>query len=144
MGVDALADVPSGTVLVVDTAPIIYFLEDHRTLAGRYQALFERAAQGEVAIAISAITVAEVLSGPAAGGNEVLLESYRAALTQSPGWSVIDVSERVAVAAARFRAAYRLKLPDALQLATAVAIGAYGLVTHDRDFRAVKDVRIFS
>jgi predicted nucleic acid-binding protein len=144
MGVDPLADIPGGALLVVDTAPIIYFLEDHGTLAERYQKVFERAAQGEFAIAISAITLAEVLSGPAAAGNEVLLESYRAALTQSAGWSVIDVSEPVAVAAARFRATYRLKLPDAIQLATAVTAGAYALVTHDRDFKTVRGVRIFS
>jgi len=44
--------------------------------------------------------------------------------------------------AARFRAKHRLKLPDAIQLATVVEVGAYALVTHDRDFRRVKDVRV--
>lgn len=144
MGVDPLDEIPGGSVLLVDTAPIIYFLEDHRTLAPRYSKVFERAAERDVEIVISAITVAEVLSGPAAAGNELLLEKYRAALTRGVGWRVIDVSEALAVAAARFRATYRLKLPDAIQLATAVSVGAYALVTHDRDFKSVKDVRILS
>ena len=48
----------------------------------------------------------------------------------------------LAVVAARFRVKHRLKLPDAIQLATAVDVGAYVLVTHDRDFRGMEAVRI--
>lgn len=33
-------------------------------------------------------------------------------------------------------------LPDAIQLATALEIGAWALVTHGRDFSGVEDVRI--
>lgn len=131
-------------MLLVDSAPIIYVLEDHATLARRYVGIFTRAAATQLEIAISTITVAEVLSGPARGGNEVLLEQYRAALSRGAGWRIVDVSEPIAVSAARFRAKHRLKLPDAIQLATAVSIGAYALVTHDRDFHGVKDVRILS
>jgi predicted nucleic acid-binding protein len=142
MGLDLVAAIPSGGLVVVDSAPIIYFLEDHRTLAARFAALFERAAAGDVGIAISAITLAEVLAGPLRAGHEVLAETYRTALTQGQGWSVVPVTEQIAVSAARFRATYRLKLPDALQVATVLAIGAYALVTHDRDFRSVRDVRV--
>jgi len=142
MGLDLVAAIPSGALVVVDSAPIIYFLEDHRTLAARFAALFERAAAGDVGIAISAITLAEVLAGPLRAGHEVLAETYRTALTQGQGWSVVPVTEQIAVSAARFRATYRLKLPDALQVATVLAIGAYALVTHDRDFRSVRDVRV--
>ena len=52
------------------------------------------------------------------------------------------ITEQIAVGAARFRARYRLKLPDALQLATVLAVGAYALVTYDRDFRSVRDVKV--
>jgi predicted nucleic acid-binding protein len=144
MGLDPFLQIPGGAVVLVDSAPIIYFLEDHRTLAPRYLRLFARAAEGDLDIAISTITIAEVLSGPAAAGNEVLLEQYRSALVRGVGWRVVEVSEALAVSAARLRAKYRLKLPDAIQLATAVFIGAYALVTHDGDFKAVHDVRILS
>lgn len=36
----------------------------------------------------------------------------------------------------------RLRLPDAIQLATALAIQARALVTHDRDFSTVEDIPI--
>ncbi len=144
MGLAPFSEIPLGSLVVVDAAPIIYFLEGHRTLAPRYAALFELAASGGLGIAVSAITLAEVVSGPLGRGNEVLAETYRAALTESQGWSVVPVTEQVAMAAARFRARYRLKLPDAIQLATVVTTGAHALVTHDRDFRRVADVRVLA
>jgi len=35
-----------------------------------------------------------------------------------------------------------LKLPDAIQLASAIAINADALVTHDRDFAKLRGMRI--
>jgi predicted nucleic acid-binding protein len=142
MALDPLSTIPTGATVVVDSAPIIYFLEDHPTLGARFAALFERVAQGELSIVTSAISLAEVLAGPLSAGNEVLAEQYRVALTEGAGWSVHPVTASLAVVAARFRAKHRLKLPDAIQLATVVDVGAYALVTHDRDFGGVKDLRV--
>jgi predicted nucleic acid-binding protein len=50
-------------------------------------------------------------------------------------FELVPVSQDVAVTAARLRAGTGLRLPDALQAATALEIGAAALVTHDRDFR---------
>ena len=36
----------------------------------------------------------------------------------------------------------KLKLPDAIQLASALAINADALVTHDRDFAKVRGIRV--
>jgi len=43
---------------------------------------------------------------------------------------------------ASLRAETGLRLPDAIQLASAVAIHAFALVAHDRDFSAVRGFRI--
>lgn len=47
---------------------------------------------------------------------------------------LVPVSQDIAMMAARLRAGTGLRLPDALQAATALEIGAVALVTHDRDF----------
>ena len=57
-------------------------------------------------------------------------------------WDVVDLTADIAEHAARVRALYRLKLPDAVQLATALAINADALVTHDRAFRKVRGILI--
>jgi predicted nucleic acid-binding protein len=136
--------IPDGATVVVDSAPVIYFLENHARLAQRFAPVFERAEAGTLRVVASAITLAEVVSGPLASGNELLAERYRTAIESGTGWSVMPVTAALAMTAARLRTRYRLRLPDAIQLATAVACGAWALVTHDRDFRKVRDVRVVS
>ena len=48
----------------------------------------------------------------------------------------------IAESAARIRARFKLKLPDAIQVASALAINADALVTHDRDFASVRGLTV--
>jgi predicted nucleic acid-binding protein len=137
-----LEEVPEGVSILIDTNPIIYFFENHPTLAERYQPLFEAAANGRNELIISTITLAEVLGGPARDKNEVLLERYEQALTTGAGWRLCELNAVIAAHAARLRARYRLKLPDAIQLATALNAGCFALLTHDRDFSGVTELPI--
>ena len=82
-----------------------------------------------------------MLTGPLQSANEALARRYRA-LLQS--WQMVDLDADIAETASRLRASLRLKLADAVQAASALAIGAAALVTHDRDFRRVKGLRIIS
>jgi predicted nucleic acid-binding protein len=58
------------------------------------------------------------------------------------GFSVRDTNADIAMLAARLRLRHRLKLPDAIQFATAVHAGCFALISHDRDFSRVDDVLI--
>jgi predicted nucleic acid-binding protein len=57
---------------------------------------------------------------------------------------VINLTPDIAESAARFRAALKLKLADAIQVASAIAVNADALVTHDRDFSRVKTLTVIS
>lgn len=129
---------PAGALVLVDSAPIIYTLEGNVRFAPHFAPLFERHARGEIVLAVTTVTIAEVLTGPLAAGEEVLARRYRAALES---WQVVALSSDIAEAAARVRATCRLKLPDAIQIASALAINADALVTHDRDFANVRGLR---
>ena len=133
------ASIPDRSVVLIDSAPIIYTLEANRKLAARFAPLFARHARGDIELAVTTVTVAEVLTGPLRSGEEALAKRYRAAMES---WQVVDLTVDVAESAARLRGKYRLKLPDAIQLASALAINAYALVTHDRDFAAVRGLRV--
>ena len=137
-----LAGLGEHPVLVVDTAPIIYWFEGHPRLADRFAAVFETVEAGDATAVISTVTLAEVLAGPLRAANELLTAQYREALTRSPGWQVVPLDVDLAVEAARVRAAYRLRLPDAIQVATAIRTGAAALVTHDRALRRVRGLRV--
>lgn len=132
---------PAGGLVLVDTAPIIYVLEQHATLGSRFQPLFERQAAGEIVFAVTTISIVEVISGPLRNGDEALARRCRMVMES---WRVIDLTAEIAESAARFRASLKLKLPDAIQVASAIAADADALVTHDRDFSRVKVLPILS
>jgi len=128
LGAAALAE---GALVLVDSAPIIYVLEGHPTLARRFRPLFDRHARGEIAFAVTTISIAEVITGPLRAGDEALAGRYKAVLES---WYVVELTADIAERAARLRANLQLKLPDAVQAASAIAVNADALATHDRDF----------
>ncbi len=136
-----LTDLPEHALLLVDSAPIIYFLEGHAKLGRRFKPLFEAHVSGCFQFAVTTITVAEVLTGPLQAGDEVLTRRYRAILES---WQVVELDFDIAEGAARLRGMLRLKLADAVQAASALAINADALVTYDRDFSRVHSLRIIS
>jgi predicted nucleic acid-binding protein len=54
------------------------------------------------------------------------------------------VTDEIAFLAAKIRVSRKLRLPDAIQVATAITAGSAALVTHDIDFRAVREIRVLS
>ena len=136
-----LSGLPERALLLLDSAPIIYVLEDHPRLASRFLPLFEAHGVDAVRFAVSTITIAEVLCGPIQARDDALARRYRGILES---WQVVDLTADVAESAARLRGPLRLKLPDAVQVASALGINADALVTHDRDFSNVRALRIIS
>jgi predicted nucleic acid-binding protein len=134
-----LETLPAGALLLMDTAPIVYFLEAHPKLAKLFKPLFERHAAGELQFAVTTVSIAEVLTGPLQSGNEALAERFRTILGS---WQVVDLTADIAASAARLRASLRLKLGDAVQAASAIAVNADALITYDRDFSRVRSLRV--
>lgn len=133
--------VPNGARVLIDTNPIIYLLEAS-PLSAHFEPLFADIEQGRVHAIVTPITIAEVASGPLKHGKDELAERYRRALVAGSGWTLRELDDDIAMIAARIRVRHRLKLPDALQLATAIHEGCFALVTHDRDFSSIDDVPI--
>jgi predicted nucleic acid-binding protein len=139
MGPMSLEGLPENALLLVDSAPIIYVLEEHTEFAPIFRPVFEAHEDGLVRLAVTTVTLAEVLTGPLRTADEVLAERYRSTLKS---WYVVDLDSEIAESAARLRASLKLKLADSVQAASALAIGADALVTHDRDFSPVRNLRI--
>ena len=136
MAIEDVGDLPARGRLVIDSAPIIYVLGDHPSFASRFMPVFERAEAGEYELVVTTITLTEVLTGPLRQGDESV-DDYRNTLTSPPVWRVVDLTADIAHRAARIRGRTGLRLPDAVQVATAIETASMGLVTHDRDFSAL-------
>jgi predicted nucleic acid-binding protein len=141
MGPIDFDDLPEQALLLIDSAPIIYVLEDHPQFGLRFAPLFAAHAAGRLRFAVTTITVAEVLVGPLRAGDDALAQRYRAILES---WQPVALDLEIAASAARLRASLRLGLADAVQAASALAISAAALVTHDRDFSRLRALRIIS
>ena len=74
-------------------------------------------------------------------GDASLARRYEKALES---FDIVPVSLDIAKTAARLRAAFGLRLPDALQAATAIECQAAALVTFDRDFSRLSGVRVLT
>lgn len=144
MGLNDLNSMPPGSRVTIDSAPIIYLLEANPKFLAPYLPLFERIEQGQLQAVISAVTLAEVLAGPLRHDNEILADRYYQALTANPNWQFQPMSAEISLMAARVRARYGVRLPDAVQVATALFSQSAALVTHDRDFSSIKDLAVLS
>ena len=58
--------------------------------------------------------------------------------------NLVDLSADIAASAARLGASLGLRIADATQAASVLAINADALVTHDRDFGRVRTLRVLS
>ena len=140
MGALELDDLRDGALLLIDSAPLIYYIENHPKLESRFRPVFEAPAP-RFRLAITTIAISEVLVGPFKMKNESLALRYSSVLES---WQRVDLDLEIAESAARLRASLGLKLPDAIQVASALKINAAALVTHDRDFSRVRSLRVLS
>lgn len=120
-----------GQVVGLDTAPLIYFIEENPTYLEMTDAFFEAMVRGEFRVVTSVITLLEVLVYPLRRGNTILAQQYRDILFNEEGLTTIEVSVVIAEEAAQLRATYNLRTPDAIQMATAIDQGASFFLTND-------------
>jgi predicted nucleic acid-binding protein len=121
-----------------DTSIFIYAVEEHPKYADlAYRALEWIEYPGHSAVT-STLTMTEVLTRPYAEKNTHWINQYYGLLARYPNLEWVAVDLEIAALAARFRARYRLRTPDALQAATAVRSGVRGFISNDKAFRRVE------
>lgn len=125
-----------GKTVAVDTAPLVFYIEDHPEHADRLEPFFQAVVAGRVAMVTSVVTLLEVLVHPLRRGDEALAHAYNDFLLASSGVTTVAVDAAIAQAAAELRCGSRLKTPDAIHVATALVRKADLFLTNDRDFGA--------
>jgi predicted nucleic acid-binding protein len=97
-----------------------------------------RAERDRHALAISALTYAEILVGPLRAGARAveIVERFAAQVR------IVDLSPSIARLAAELRATRGLKLPDAVVVATGLRLEAAVIVTADTRWKGIETVRV--
>ena len=134
-------DVGRGPV-AIDTAILIYFIEEESRFLPHILPLFKEADAGDRVLVTSELTLLEVLVVPYRVGNRQLAERYEALLTRSRGMRMVPLTRDQLRAAAQLRATSGVKVPDALQLVAAMGAGCQVFVTNDRRLPQVPGLRV--
>jgi hypothetical protein len=103
----------------LDTAPLIYFIEKHPTYSLYFCRFLSPWSAAKCKWSPSTLTLTEVLVHPYRDGNPDLAERYLQILLHARHLRMIALSPAIAAEAARVRADFQMKTPDAIQLATA-------------------------
>lgn len=134
---------PAGQTLLLDTSVIIAYLDRRDRASGIAADVVDGLVRsGRNPAVVSMVTVAEVLVGPQRHRNDALHAEIIEFLTLLPGLVLRAVDLEVAQRAATLRARYRLRLADALIVATGLSAGAGGIVSNDREWRSMLPTEI--
>jgi predicted nucleic acid-binding protein len=128
--------------IFLDTAPVVYFVEENPHHATRAQGIFERLDGGELSAVASPVTLAECLVLPYRSGNREVAEAFTRLLANSESVSFRPIDWQVADKAADLRARYHLTLTDALQVAVALLSGCDAFLTNDATLKRVKGLNV--
>jgi predicted nucleic acid-binding protein len=131
-----------GTIVGLDTAPLIYFIEKHPIYLPLLLPFFEVVERGDIQVVTSTLTLTEVLVHPYRDGNPDLAERYFQTLLHARHLKMVALSPAIAAEAARVRASFQMKTPDAIQLATAKESGATSFVTNDGELASIPGLRL--
>ncbi|MCL6533705.1 MAG: PIN domain-containing protein [Armatimonadetes bacterium] len=133
---------PSLSRVFLDTAPIIYYTEKHPLYFGLVAPLFQAIDAGEITAVTSVITLSECLVYPYLRGLTDLQRDYFDLIVHGANVEFVLQDERTGRLAAELRARYRVELPDALQIATALQANCTAFLTNDTELKRIQELSI--
>jgi predicted nucleic acid-binding protein len=136
-------ELKKGLKLFIDTAPIIYFIEEHPVYINEVSDIFDRTADGTVQVITSVITLIEVLAKPYKLGQNDIVDIYKDFFSNSKGFSVMGIDSGIAESTAKIRAEFGFKVPDALQLALFEHNDCDYFITNDKQLKDYDKTKIY-
>ena len=117
-------------------------MEKHPRYLAVVRDIFQQIELGRIYALTSMLLVTELLTKPLRDRNKSLANMYLAFLSTFPNLQIKSVSYGISLRAAKLRAKYGLKTPDAIFLATAIEEEAEVFVTNDLRLKKVGGIEI--
>jgi predicted nucleic acid-binding protein len=118
-----------GKTVALDTAPLIYYVEENPAFFYRARPFFEALERTEVTAFTSTLTITELLVKPFQLGQTDKAQFFREILAKYV--EIAPVTYEIAELAAQPRADHNFRAPDAIQIATAINHQADAFLTND-------------
>jgi predicted nucleic acid-binding protein len=125
--------------LFLDTAPVVYFVEQNPEFIDRVEPIFARLDLDIIGV-VSAVTLAECLVFPIKRGLTDLEQAFED-VVNSERVEFITTDREIAKLTAIIRAKYNFQLPDSIQIATAIASNCDAFLTNDVALKKVTEIR---
>ena len=126
--------------LFLDTAPIIYFVENNQNYLSQVQIVFERIDNGLLIGVTSPITLAECLIFPYRLNQIDSEEAFFEVIVNGTNTLFYPISHETAKKAAQLRAHYNVSLMDAFQIATALDAECDAFLTNDSALGRITEI----
>lgn len=123
----------------LDTNIFIYHFQNVAPYKTKTDVIFEALAESKLKAVTSIVSKAELLSYKQ---SPIIINDLKEQFESTPNLTVYDVDEKIALKAAELRRKYNFRLPDAIQLATAIVSKAGAFLTSDERLRKCKEVKI--
>ena len=124
----------------IDTAPIIYFLENSSIYMESMKKFFTRCMKEHIQIVTSTLTIEEYLVSPYSKGKLEYVDNFKRFI-EYMNIEVVDIDSSIAEQGAKIRGQYKnFKAMDALQIATAIVSGCDMFFTNDKQLRQEKEL----
>lgn len=130
------------TKVFLDTAPVVYYIEATPGFFAVVDAVFARLDRDLFQAVVSPVTLAECLVLPRRLGQLEIEQAFINFLTHTKGIECVVLDAAVGQLAADLRVRHNLKLPDSLQVATAISVGCDGFLTNDVRLRQVTELQV--
>lgn len=125
-----------------DSAPLVYYVEENPVYVRQMDAIIELIERVGIEAFSSVILLPEVLMQPTRLGKTQLVAAYRDILFNSQQFQLVAVSVEIAERATALRAAYNLRTPDAIHMATALETGCGAFLTNDNGLKRVREIQV--
>lgn len=124
----------------LDANVFIYFVEENRRYQDVCKKIFGNIEANSNRALTSTLTLLEILVKPYKLKRDDLVLRFYSLFSTYPNISWIDLTLGISDLAAKLRAEYGLKTPDAIQAASAISYGIKGFICNDKTFKRIKDI----
>jgi len=126
--------------VALDVMCFVYFFEENPKYLKLCEKIFQLAEKGRIKIFTSILSYSEIQIGPKKSKNIYLERKYRNIFNRFPNLEVKLYDWPMAEMASTLRAQYNIRLPDVINLASAIQADAEVFITNDKNLSRVKEI----
>jgi predicted nucleic acid-binding protein len=133
-----------GDKVYLDANIFIYSVEEKQPYADKIKGIYHEIVRKNAIVITSDMTICEVLVKPFKVQNIFIANAFKTALTPHVYLNVVPITRDILIKAAEIRASSSLKTPDAIHLATVIAMQCDYFITNDKAFKTASYIETLS